>query len=91
MTLINCKIQLKLNGQSIVFCLQLVLIMLRLILTILFSPSKTQNYIYQQETIKNYQHILAKGLKDQFIGINLKQKIRVKIRQILLESIDRSI
>ena len=29
---------------------------------------------YQQETIKNYRNFLAKDLKDQFIGINIKQK-----------------
>ena len=37
---------------------------------ILFLLSKTQNYmfmlyLFQQETIKNYQNFLAKNLKDQ--------------------------
>ena len=68
----------------------------------LFLLSKTQNCmflssLYQQEAIKNYQNFLAKNLKDQFIGMNIKQKERIKIRQmsldiftsqILLESID---
>ena len=53
--------------------------------------------LYQQETIKNYQNVLAKDFKDQFIGMNIKQKVRMKIQQmnlhifsnqILLESID---
>ena len=53
--------------------------------------------LYQQETIKNYQNVLAKDFKDQFIGMNIKQKVRIKIQQmnlhifsnqILLESID---
>ena len=48
---------------------------------ILFLLSKTQNYmfmlyLYQQETIKNYQNFLAKDLKDQsffsmFLIINI--------------------
>ena len=46
MTLINCKVELKSNGYSIVFCLQLVLIMQILILKILFSLSNTQNYVF---------------------------------------------
>ena len=53
--------------------------------------------IYQEEAIKNYQNFLVKDLKDQFIGMNIKQKVRMKIQQmnidifsnqILLESID---
>ena len=48
-------------------------------LIILFLLSKTQNYIfmsslYQQKTIKNHQNSLAKNLKDQCIGVNIKQK-----------------
>ena len=57
-----------------------------LILIILFSLSKAQNYmsllyLYQQKTIKNYQNFFAKDLKDQFIGMNIKQKVRIKKRQ----------
>ena len=36
MPLINCKVELNLNGQSIAFCLQLVMIIQMLILIILF-------------------------------------------------------
>ena len=39
----------------------------------------------QQETIKNYQNFLGKDLKDQFIGINIKQKVRIKIQQMNLD------
>ena len=51
---------------------------------ILFLLSKTQNYmflqqLYQQETIRNYQNFLAKDLKDQFIMMNIKQKVIIKI------------
>ena len=67
-----------------------------------FLLSKTQNYLfllqcYQQKTTKKYRNFLAKDMKDQFNGINIKQKVRRKIRQmnkdifsnqIFLESID---
>ena len=50
MSLISCKIELKPNGQSIVFCLQLALIMIILIIIlmviILFLLSKTQNHMF---------------------------------------------
>ena len=81
--LINCKAELKLN---IVFCLQLVMIMTILILIIPFSISKRQNYmfpstLYQQKTLINYQNFFVKDLKDQFIGMNIKQKMRIKIQK----------
>ena len=34
--------------------------------------------LYQQKTIKIYQNFLAKGLKDQCIEMNRKQKVRIK-------------
>ena len=37
--------------------------------------------LYKQQIIKKYQDFLAKNLKDQFIGINIKQKPRIKIQQ----------
>ena len=92
-----------LNGQSIVFCLHLVMKMLMImILTVLFLLSKIENNIsllqlYQQETIKSYENFLSNNLKDHFIGINIKQKVRTKKQQIninifsnqnLLEAID---
>ena len=56
---------------------------MQMIILILFTLSKTQNYmflssLYQEKVIKNYQNFLAKDLKDQFIEI--KQKMRI-IRQ----------
>ena len=65
--------------------------MLKLILIILFLLSKTQSYdifllsLYQQNTIKNYQNALAKYLKDQCFGKNLKQKVKIKIRQMSMD------
>ena len=52
----------------------------------LFLLSKTQNYmsllsLYQYRTIKNYQNFIAKNLKHQYIGLNIKQKVRMKIQQ----------
>ena len=41
--------------------------------------------MYQQETIKNYRNFLAKDLKDQFIGMNIKQKVRIKLHQTNLD------
>ena len=44
----------------------------------IFLLLKAQHYmsllsLYQQKTIKNYQNFLAKGLKDLFIGMNIKK------------------
>ena len=54
---------------------------------LMFLLSKTQRYYqryYHQETIKNYPKFLAKDLKDQFIGMNMKQK-EIKMRQMNLD------
>ena len=61
-----------------------------MILIVLHLLSKTPNYmiqlqIYQQGTTKNYQNFLAKSLEDQFIGMNIKQKLIIKIEQITLD------
>ena len=78
------KSNINLHGPIIVFCLQqLVLIMIMLILIILVLLSKTQNYMplqssFQKKTIKNYQNFLGKDLKYQFIGMNIKHKVRIK-------------
>ena len=40
---------------------------------------------YQQKTTKNYQNFLAKDLKDQCIGIKIKQKRKRKILQISID------
>ena len=44
-----------------------------------------QLQLNQQETIKNYQNFLAKDLKVNFIGMNKKQKLRVKIQQMTID------
>ena len=41
--------------------------------------------LYQQKLTKNYQMFLAKYLKDQFIGMNIKQKVRIIIREISID------
>ena len=38
--------------------------------------------LHQQKTIKNYQKFVAKSLKDHCIGMNIKQKMRLKIGQM---------
>ena len=36
--------------------------------------------------MKNYENFLAKDLKDQFFGMNIKQKVRRKIWQINIDT-----
>ena len=65
---------------------------------IIFTTKDTKFYVAVViSSNKNYQNFLVKDLKDQFIGMNIKQKVRIKIQQmnidifssqILLESID---
>ena len=40
---------------------------------------------YLQKTIENYQNFLAKNLKDKFIGMNIKQKVGLKIQQLNID------
>ena len=44
-----------------------------------------QQGTYQQGTIKNYQNFFPRDLKDWFIGINMKRKVMIKIRQMNLQ------
>ena len=58
-----------------------------LILITLFLLLKNQNYmflmsLYRQEKIKNYQNVLVIDLKDKFIGMNIKQEVRIKIQHM---------
>ena len=41
--------------------------------------------LYQQKTIGNYENFLAKDLKDQCIGMNIKQKMRIKSQQTTID------
>ena len=55
-----------------------------------FTNKDTELYLlvvtlYQQKTIKNYRNFLAMGLKDQFIEVNIKQKIKIKIQQMSVD------
>ena len=65
--------------------------LIEIMMTIIsFLLLKTQNYLflylpYQQKVIKNYQNFLAKDFKDQLIGMNVKQKVIIKIRQMNLD------
>ena len=86
MQLINCKVALKLewanhyvlsavgadndhaNSNNIIFTIKEIKLYLPVVL-------------HQQKTIKNHQIFLAKNSKYQSIGMNLKQKVRIKIRQ----------
>ena len=82
MSLSNCKLELKLKWTK--YC-------------VLPATGKNKIICFCSNFInKNYQNFLAKYLKDQFLGMNAKQKVRIKIRQmnidilpnqILLESI----
>ena len=59
--------------------LKIIMITLILILSqnYMFLPS-----LYQQNTIKSYQNFLAKNLKDRYIQMNIKQKVRIKTQQM---------
>ena len=101
MPLINCKVELKLKWTK--YC----------VLSaasndnvnnidsdnIIFTIKDTKLYapVVTLSKVKSYQKFFTKDLKDQFIGMNIKQKVRIKIpqinlyifsNQILLESID---
>ena len=59
-------------------------------LIMLFSLSKTENdlfllSLYEQKTIENYQNFLVQELNDQFIGMNINQKGRIKLQQINID------
>ena len=41
--------------------------------------------LYQQKTIKNFQNVLTKDLKDVDIGMNIKQKSEKKIQQMSID------
>ena len=75
MTLINCKIELKLKWTKY----------FRFVAAGADNTDANPNiirkiqshmflqYFYQPKIIKNYQNFLAKDLKDQFIGMNIKK------------------
>ena len=51
----------------------------------IFTITETKLYVSEVVTLsatKNYQNFLAKDLKDQCVGVNIKQKVRIKIQQM---------
>ena len=56
---------------------------------IIFTIKDTKLYVpvvtLSAKDNKNCQNFLAKELKDQFIGANIKQKVRIKIQQTNLD------
>ena len=50
--------------------------------TKLYVPVVT---LSERDNAKNHQNFLAKDLKDQIIGLNIQQKMRIKIRQINID------
>ena len=42
--------------------------------------------LYQQKIVKNYPNFLLKDLKDQFIRMNIKQKVRIKMQQTSIDN-----
>ena len=63
----------------------MIMLMITIMLIILSLLSKTKLPLSARDTIKNYQNFLAKDLKDQFIGMSIKQKFRIKIQQMNID------
>ena len=42
--------------------------------------------LYQEKTIKNYENFLVKYLKDQFIGMNIQQIVRIKVQKMNIDT-----
>ena len=57
----------------------------------IFTIKDTKLYvpviILSVKTIKNYQNFSAKNLKDQCVEMNIKQKVRIRIRQMSIDII----
>ena len=56
---------------------------------ITFTIKDTELYMAvikkHQKTIENYQSLLVKDLKDNFIGMNIKEKVRIEIWQMTID------
>ena len=54
-----------------------------------FTIKDTKQYVFvgtlSTKTTKNYQNFLAKDLKDHFTGMNIKQKVRIKIQRMSID------
>ena len=84
MSLINWKVELKCKWMSHCFCLQLALIMMTF--TQWYVPVVT---LSAQENQKLKKNCLANDLKDHCIGMTIKRKVRVNIREMSIYVISR--
>ena len=61
-----------------------------MIIILLILLSKIQTYMFLLSVItlsanQNYQNFLAKDLKDWFFGMNINQKVKIKMQQMNLD------
>ena len=61
-----------------------------MIIILLILLSKIQTYMFLLSVItlsanQNYQNFLAKDLKDRFFGMNINQKVKMKMQQMNLD------
>ena len=93
MPLINCRVELKLKWTK--YCVLSVAgnennIINNNANNNIFTFKDTILYvavvILSAKDKKTYQNFLVKNLKDQFIGVNTKQKVRVKAQQMNLDT-----
>ena len=86
MLLINLEVELKLKWTKYCVLLQNTNANPN---NIIFTIKDTKLYVsgvtLSAREIKNYQTPLAKDLKNYFIGINIRQKVRIKVQQINLD------
>ena len=88
MPLINCKVELKLKWKK--YCLLSAagnnnnINENANVNNIIFNIKDTKLYVpvvtLSARDNQNYQNFLAKDLKDQLIGMNIKQKVRIKLQ-----------
>ena len=64
------------------------MIMVMLMLIILLV-SKIKLYVpivtFSAKTIKSYQNFVARDLKDKCVGVNIRQKERIKMQQMSID------
>ena len=64
-------------------------------INIIFTTKDTICYVdvvtLSAKDNKNYQNSVVKDFKDQFIEMNIKQKVRIKARQISIDSLSNQI
>ena len=64
-------------------------------INIIFTTKDTICYVHvvtlSAKDNKNYQNTFVKDFKDQFIQMNIKQKVRIKARQISIDSLSNQI